>query len=283
MKQETEERLRGPLLILVLVLILLTLVVLIKALTNSNWMAIGGLVVGALSFIWGVYRDFLELGPRETKSDTSIDKSTYGTRPDASYEALDITPEDIELSQMSPRELAQTIINSPNWRFAGKEEHLGLIRPRLKLLIEREGLSTKWLEASILSLTIACMSIFFIGFFSLFAVTDEVMIFNIASSIYPQGLPPSINGAILIISFLTFAAGLYYFSLKNILQCTACNRDFALSTHGRYFKPEYQKIEERENGKIRVTRGVRLFKCDDCGKWSVCPDKWKEELDNSWN
>jgi hypothetical protein len=81
----------------------------------------------------------------------------------------------------------------------------------------------------------------------------------------------------------SFAAGLYYFSLKDILECKACDQDFALSTHGRYFKPEYQEIEERENGKIRVTRGVRLFKCDDCGKWSAYHDKWQEELSGSWN
>jgi hypothetical protein len=282
MKQETEERLRGPLLILLLVLILLTLVVLIKALTNSNWIAVGGLVVGIISFIWGVYRDFLELGPREVESGTSIDKSTYGTRPDASYEALDITPEDIELSQMSPKELAQTIINSPNWRFAGKDAHLDFIRPRLKRLTEQEGLSTKWLELGILGLTITSMSVFFLGFFSMFAINNEIMVFNIASSIYPQGLSENINAAILTISFLTFASGLYYFSLKDILECTACNQDFALSTHGRYFKPEYQKIERRENNEVRVTEGVRLFKCDDCGSWSVRPDDWEENTGDSW-
>lgn len=281
MKQETEERLRGPLLILLLVLILLTLVVLIKALTNSNWMAVGGLVVGALSFIWGVYRDFLELGPRKIKSDTSIDKSTYGTRPDASYEALDITPEDIRLSQMSPKELAQTIINCPNWRFEGKEQHLGLIRPRLKLLIEREGLSTKWLEASILGLTIASMSIFFLGSFSIFAVTDKITLFNIASSIYPTEVPTEIDTVILTTSFITFFAGLYYFSLKSILKCPACDNNFSLKTHGRYFKREHQEIIIQENSEIRITYGVRLFKCDDCGEWSVCPDKWKEKI-NYW-
>jgi hypothetical protein len=278
-----KERYTGPILIGIIVTILFTLFLGVKALTNSDLGAAASYAIGFLGIMYTVYSDHIELGSRENKSDVKIDKSTSGIRPESSYSPLDISSEDIKFSQLSPEELAQTIINSPNWHSAGKGEYLSWWRPRLKKLVEREGITTRNLERSILGATILSMSIFMLGLFSMFAVNDEILLFNIASSIYPQTLPQNANFSILALTFTIFSAGLYYFSFKNISYCPVCKHDFALKSHGRYFKPSYQEVEERENGKVRVTRGVHLLKCDDCGKWSVYQDKWEEELSGSWN
>ena len=278
-----KERYTGPILIGIIVTLLFTLFLGIKAFTNSNIGAAASYAIGFLGIMYTVYSDHIRLGSREDKSDVKIDKSTLGIRPKSSYSPLDISSEDIKFSQLSPEELAQTIINSPNWRSAGKGEYLSRWRPRLKKLVEREGITTRNLELSILGVTILSMSIFMLGLFSMFAVTDKILVFNIASSIYPQNLPQNANFSILALTFTMFSAGLYYFSFKNESYCPVCKNDFALKSHGRYFKPSYQEIEERENGKVRLTRGVHILKCDDCGNWSVYRDKWKEELNESWN
>lgn len=286
MKKTTEKRLRGPFLILLLAIGGLVVLVGGIALSGSVNAGLAATtffgIISVLGVFYGVYRDFLE--PAEAAHSAEVSPETSGTRPDEEYSGLEITEEDIEASQLTPEQLAKLLMSSPNWKSAGKGDYLPWWRKRLKQIFLSERISLQTFEISLMALTLGSTILLFLVFFSMVHLPGEASIWyiDIASSVYPDTLSSEIDALVSLVSFVVTAIGLRYFSFKQWSTCPACGNHFALRSLGRYYKPQHQHKEQRKEGNqvatYLVTEGVHIFKCEDCGRWSVFDEQWEEQL-----
>lgn len=226
------------------------------------------------------YQDYRNLEQKD------IDIETAGVRPDSSYEGLDISKEDIKLSQFSPKDVARTILDSPNWQPAGDGGYHSRLRPYLKEFFVSDNLSLKTIEVGVLSLTVGSLVLLFFATASIMEMGDPHWIFATAASIYPDLSLTADIGAIFI-STTALTIGASYFSFKNKSTCSVCGHPFSLKSHGRMFKPQHQDTEEvKEGDKVktyRITHGVHIFSCEDCGSWTVRDKTWRKDLSqDSW-
>jgi hypothetical protein len=184
---------------------------------------------------------------------------------------------------LSPKEIASVIQCNQDWHPDGHGNYPTKSRPYLRGLIHSERFSNTTFELTIALLTaVSTVLIFLVAISGNFQDSSYNIISTLAT-IYPDS-PAYADAIVMITTSIVAFLGLCYFIKKTQSKCPACNRNFALRSQGRYYRPINRIIEWRsgENTKqadaYEVKYGVHIFNCDDCGKWHVVPKKWENKL-----
>ena len=282
MANQMEKRARGTFLALMVVATILLGVVSIGAIATSRYITAITILLPTLGISWTVYREFLKPAEEIVKTEKpNIDSTTLGIRPDESFSGLDITPEDIEMAQLNPKELAHIIMNSPDWKSNGSGNYSKTVRHHLKHLFHSDRVSTLTTEITLIGLVSAFYLLFFATMLSIMPESSDFWLSNLASSIYPETSQSS-KALISVLSLGLGSVFLSYFTFKEESRCPICDMPFSLESYERYYKPEKQYEEERkENDELvtyRVTPGVHIFRCEDCEKWHVFDRVWETRI-----
>lgn len=251
---------------------------------TAGW---AGVLVTLLFGLFSVYNHYFELPEdvSDTVHEVELDESaTAGTRPDSSEPGFNIDSDDLVLSELPPKRVAQVIYNSPNWHPDGHGGHSTWWRTRLRRLSHSDVFSSRMFEFTIFGLTMLAFILLYFIFLSFMPSQFTLGFLEPLTDIYPSSPPIEQTQVLVIVSFVVLFTGLAYFRLKLNSTCPVCNSPFALQSKKRYFKPENREaITTTENGnteKIEVTYGVHIFHCESCGSWNVLSEKWEQSLES---
>ena len=245
-------------------------------------------VLGTLLFgLFGVYTHYFELpdGVRDSVHEVELDESaTVGRRPESTATGFDISREDVVLSQLPPKRVAQVISNTPGWHPGGHGGYSTWWRPRLRRLFHSDVFSTKTFELSLLGFTMGSLVLLYFIFLSFLPAEFLMSVLEPLTGVYPSNQPIEqtqlLGGVCLCFAIL----GTAYFEIKHASTCPVCGSPFALDSKQRYFRPEHREVLTRtrdgETVELEVTYGVHIFHCESCGAWSVFHDDWERRLNS---
>lgn len=282
MDKETERVLRTLALIFLSALIPLGTATVLSA-SGATLYGRVGLLVTLAGVSFAVYTHYFEApedNPKAIDYEEMSNSKSAGVRPDRTAPEFEINDEDRESAQLSPEEVARSIMSSPNWHPDGDGGYPTLIRPRLRKLFLSDMFSNKWFETTLFILTVSSFtSIMIIGLSGL--TINSSWILQTLSNIYPE-LSPTADTIVFVLSASISVSGFSYFAIKSRSTCPVCENPFSLRTHKRHFKPQHRDVETRieneEKTTYEVKHGVHIFSCEQCGSWSIFPERWEREL-----
>lgn len=244
-----------------------------------------GTLVGLVFGVFGVYTHYFELPDELSDSVHSTeveDSSTAGTRPEIGEKGFNPTTEDVVLSELSPKRIAQVVHNSPNWHSDGHGSFSTWWRPRLRRIFYSELFSNRTFERVLLLLTVGSFVVSYFVFLSFFPENLTVTFIEPLTEIYPSSQPLWQTQLLLFSTISVGLVGTAYFETKAESTCGVCQSPFSLQSKKRFFKPENRKIITVQNNQHseqkEVTYGVQTFHCESCGSWTVETDRWEKNL-----
>jgi hypothetical protein len=245
-------------------------------------------VLATLAFgLFSVYTHYFELpeGVSDTIHSVEIDESqTAGTRPAAEAEGFDLNVDDIVLSQLPPKRVAQVIYNSPGWHSDGHGGYSTFWRPRLRRLFHSEVFSNKTFELSLLGLTMGSLVLLYFVFLSFFPDNMTMAYIEPLTEVYPANQPVERTQLVVGVSIAIAVTGIAYFEIKSGSTCPVCRSPFALESKKRFFRPENREVVVRSQNegseKREVTYGVHIFHCKSCGSWNIPTKRWERSLES---
>jgi len=255
-------------------------------LTSTTLGLIG--VLATLAFgLFGVYTHYFELPEEisETLHNVDLDESqTAGTRPSYSKKGFDLNIDDVVLSQLPPKRVAQVIYNSPNWHSDGHGGYPNFWRPRHRRLFHSEVFSSKTFELSLLGLTMGSLVLLYFIFLSFFPENMTMAAIEPLTDVYPSNQPIGQIQLVVGVSLIIAIIGIVYFEIKADSTCQVCRSPFALESNKRFFKPENRKVvtvtQNGNSDRKEIIYGIHILHCKSCGSWHVLPKSWERNLES---
>lgn len=225
----------GQLRALMLILMIVTSTILIGSalfIANTTFGVIGVLVT-LLFGLFTVYNHYFEPpeGVSESLQGIEFDESeTAGTRPELIEQGFDLNEDDIILSQLPPKRVAQVIYKSPNWQSDGHGGYSRWWRPRLRRLFHSEVFSNRVFEITLLGVTAGSYVLLYFIFLSFYPDNLSASFLEPLTEVYPSDQPLERTQVVIVVGIVIGFIGTAYFTIKADSTCPVCRSPFVLQS-----------------------------------------------------